>query len=132
MNQQFGFEAAPFGAYSEFEWELEEEIVPRDLPVRFRLDFARFRLEVARAIGRWTIFRSDQGRRALRLATENDKVLKAIHRDLKSLGVSDGTSLPIFADFTYEGQGAGRHVKQVTISGFMDANGAFHIYGIAP
>jgi 8-oxo-dGTP pyrophosphatase MutT (NUDIX family) len=94
-----------------------EEIIFRGLPVPFRRDFDKFRLEVARAIGRWTIYRSDQGRRALKLATDNDTALRALHSSLLRSGVADGRILPLAAEFIYQGRGPGRHVKRVEMSG---------------
>jgi hypothetical protein len=133
MNQHYILEAGPFEAYTEFDLEFEGEVTPRGLPVKFRTNFNQFRLEVARGIGRWTIFRSDQGRRALKHATDNDKVLKDIHKDLLNLGVSDGTSVSIIADFIYAGQGSSRRVTHVRISGFSHGgNEHIYVYGTAP
>lgn len=120
LNQLiYWFRKAGEGAASELEWESEEEVTTsRVLPVKFRPDFNQFRLEVARAIGRWTVYRSDQGQRALKHVTDNDKVLRDFHKDLLNRGVPDGTSVPFLADFIYAGQGSSRRVKQVRISGF--------------
>jgi hypothetical protein len=106
------------GAASELEGEFEEEITSRVLSVKFRRDFNQFRLEVARAIGRWTVYRSDQGQRALEHVTDNDEVLRNFHKDLLNRGVPDGTSVPFLMDFTYAGQGSSRRVTKVRISGF--------------
>jgi hypothetical protein len=107
------------GAASELEWESEEEVTTsRVLPVKFRRDFNQFRLEMARAIGRWTVYRSDQGQRALKHVTDNDNVLRDFHKDLLNQGVSEGKSVPFLLDFIYAGQGSSRRVKQVRISGF--------------
>lgn len=119
MNQHFHFEAEHLDPYREFDLELEEEVTTsRVLPVKFRRDFNQFRLEMARAIGRWTVFRSDQGQRALKHVADNDSVLRDFHQELLNRGVSDGTSVPFLVDFIYAGQGSSRRVKQVRISGF--------------
>jgi len=109
-RESYEFERNPIDA---------EEVIVRGLPVKFQRDFNKFRLEVARGIGRWTIYRSDQGQRALKLATDNDKALRALHSELLRAGLADGTTVPVHADFIYQGQGASRHVKRVEMSGAL-------------
>lgn len=86
-------------------------IVGRKLKVRFRRSFQDFLREVERAVGRWTVFRSDPGhRRVKRLVQPWEDILRRIHKSNLDAGISPGTQVEIASEFFYRGEGENSRV----------------------
>lgn len=85
--------------------------IPRRLPVRFRRILPDFLDEVVRAVGRFTVFRSDAGRRARSLVAWQEIILEEMHRQMLRLGIPEGGHVEVPAIFTYQGQKAGMRCR---------------------
>jgi hypothetical protein len=80
------------------------EVVTKILKVPFKRDFQDFRREVEKKVGRWTIFRSDQGQRVKKLIEPWKDILKKIHKENLNAGVTPGTLIEIHSKFFYRGR----------------------------
>jgi hypothetical protein len=80
------------------------EVVTKILKVPFKRDFQDFRREVEKKVGRWTIFRSDQGQRVKKLIEPWKDILKKIHKENLDVGVTPGTLIEIHSKFFYRGR----------------------------
>jgi outer membrane protein OmpA-like peptidoglycan-associated protein len=114
--------------YSNSEWEAERESKPplcpgiskfthiaRTLKVLFKEDFQDFRREVERAVGRWTIFRSDGGKRIKRLIEPWIENLRSIHKSNRDAKVRPGVSIDIVVNFYYAGKRESLRVCEISI-----------------
>lgn len=78
----------------------------RELQVPFRENFNDFLREVQRAVGRWTVFRSNPGHgRVKGLVQPWKDHLKTFHQSKLNANVSPGTPLKIRTLFLYRGVG---------------------------
>ncbi len=78
----------------------------RELPVPFRENFNDFLREVQRAVGRWTVFRSDPGHARVKGLVQPWKDhLKTFHQSKLNAKVAPGTLLKIRTLFMYRGVG---------------------------
>jgi hypothetical protein len=77
----------------------------RILKVPFKKDFEDFLRGVERAVGRWTVFRSDRGQRVRRLLKPWIENIRRIHKSNLDAKVRSGVSIDILVDFFYAGKG---------------------------
>jgi hypothetical protein len=115
--------------YSDYEWETEWETQPlcpgvssstytlraRNLRVPFKNNFEDFRREVERAVGKWTVFRSDQGQRVRRLVEPVISNLRSIHQKNLAAGLRSGALIEIIVNFYYAGKGESLRVCAIAI-----------------
>lgn len=88
-------------------------VIRRKLRVRFRSDYRLFRLEVARAIGRYTVYRSDKGKRARAHVGRHEDWYRSKHMELQLLGARDGELVILCLKFVYRGRPSHRRVVDV-------------------
>jgi hypothetical protein len=113
--------------YRNSEWEAEwevESLCPgasisthkvRVLRVPFKKDFHDFLREVERAIGRWTVFRSDGGKRVRQLIERWKGNLRSIHQNNLNAGLRSGALIDIMVNFYYTGKGRSLRVCSIAI-----------------
>jgi hypothetical protein len=88
---------------------------PRVLRVPFKTSFPDFRREVERAVGRWTVFRSDRGTILRKLLEPSIGSLRTIHQQNLDLGTRSGEPVDIIVNFYYTGRGKSLRVFKIVI-----------------
>lgn len=87
----------------------------RTLKVPFRKDFGDFLREVERAVGRWTVYRSDRGQRVRRLLKPWIVNLRSIYKSNLDAKVPSGVPIDIVVNFYYAGKGESLRVCEILI-----------------
>ncbi|MDX2033436.1 MAG: hypothetical protein SF339_22360 [Blastocatellia bacterium] len=85
-------------------------VITRVLKARFG---SHLLADVKRAVGRWTVFRSDRGRRVALHVEMNKTTLDGLVAQMQAAGVPEGTCIELCADFGYLGQAGHRRVHAV-------------------
>lgn len=85
-------------------------VITRVLKARFG---SHLLADVKRAVGRWTVFRSDRGRRVAFHVEMNKTTLDGLAAQMQAAGVTEGTCIELCTDFGYGGRAGHRRVQIV-------------------
>jgi hypothetical protein len=85
-------------------------VITRVLKARFG---SHLLADVKRAVGRWTVFRSDRGQRVRFHVEMNKTTLDALAGQMQAAGIPEGTCIELCTDFGYVGRPGHRRIQVV-------------------